>query len=192
MKSKLEAMFLELKDTSEMMVDLAYSSLLYDNVEIAEEALSLYDRMEELSERIQDEIVQVSRSMPDEVARAVVTTRLMDSILEIADAARSIADVVVRGLAEHPVLALSIRDSDTTMCLAKVGTESILAGKTLGEHSLATNTGMFVLAVRREDDYIFGPGWDTRLEAGDILIARGPEDAVSYFKDIVDGTRTEF
>ncbi|MBQ4369302.1 MAG: potassium channel protein, partial [Candidatus Methanomethylophilus sp.] len=102
------------------------------------------------------------------------------------------ADVVVRGLAEHPVLALSIRDSDTTMCLAKVGTESILAGKTLGEHSLATNTGMFVLAVRREDDYIFGPGWDTRLEAGDILIARGPEDAVSYFKDIVDGTRTEF
>ncbi|MBQ1462718.1 MAG: potassium channel protein, partial [Candidatus Methanomethylophilus sp.] len=98
MKSKLEAMFLELKDTSEMMVDLAYSSLLYDNVEIAEEVLSLYDRMEELSERIQDEIVQVSRSMPDEVARAVVTTRLMDSILEIADAARSIADVVVRGL----------------------------------------------------------------------------------------------
>ena len=192
MKSKLEAMFLELKDTSEMMVDLAYSSLLYDNVEIAEEVLSLYDRMEELSERIQDEIVQVSRSMPDEVARAVVTTRLMDSILEIADAARSIADVVVRGLAEHPVLALSIRDSDTTMCLAKVGTESILAGKTLGEHSLATNTGMFVLAVRREDDYIFGPGWDTRLEAGDILSARGPEDAVSYFKDIVDGTRTEF
>ena len=192
MKSKLEAMFLELKDTSEMMVDLAYSSLLYDNVEIAEEVLSLYDRMEELSERIQDEIVQVSRSMPDEVARAVVTTRLMDSILEIADAARSIADVVVRGLAEHPVLALSIRDSDTTMCLAKVGTESILAGKTLGEHSLATNTGMFVLAVRREDDYIFGHGWDTRLEAGDILIARGPEDAVSYFKDIVDGTRTEF
>ena len=192
MKSKLEAMFLELKDTSEMMVDLAYSSLLYDNVEIAEEVLSLYDRMEELSERIQDEIVQVSRSMPDEVARAVVTTRLMDSILEIADAARSIADVVVRGLAEHPVLALSIRDSDTTMCLAKVGTESILAGKTLGGHSLATNTGMFVLAVRREDDYIFGPGWDTRLEAGDILIARGPEDAVSYFKDIVDGTRTEF
>ena len=192
MKSKLEAMFLELKDTSEMMVDLAYSSLLYDNVEIAEEVLSLYDRMEELSERIQDEIVQVSRSMPDEVARAVVTTRLMDSILEIADAARSIADVVVRGLAEHPVLAMSIRDSDTTLCLAKVAPDSILAGKSLGEVSLATNSGMFVLAIRREDDYIFGPGWDTRLEAGDILIARGPEDAVSYFKDIVDGTRTEF
>ena len=51
---------------------------------------------------------------------------------------------------------------------------------------------MFVLAIRREDDYIFGPNCNSRLEAGDILIARGPEDAVSYFKDIVDGTRSEF
>ncbi|MCQ2079932.1 MAG: potassium channel protein [archaeon] len=192
MKSKLEAMFLELKDTSEMMVDLAYSSLLYDNVEIAEEVIALNDRMEELSEKIQDEIAQVSRAMPDEVARAVVTTRLMDSILEIAAAAKSIADVVFRGLAEHPVLAMSIRDSDTTICLAKVAPNSILAGKTLGEVSLATNSGMFVLAIRRDDDYIFGPGWNSSLEADDILIARGPEDAVAFFKDIVDGSRTEF
>ncbi|MCQ2085049.1 MAG: potassium channel protein [archaeon] len=192
MKSKLEHMFLELKDTSEMMVDLAYSSLLYDNVEIAEEVISLNDRMEELSEKIQDEIAQVSRAMPDEVARAVITTRLMDSILEIAAAAKSIADVVVRGLAEHPVLAMSIRDSDTTICLAKVATDSILAGKTLGEVSLATNSGMFVLAIKRGDDYIFGPDWNSRLESDDILIARGPEDAVAFFKDIADGTRNEF
>ena len=192
MKSKLESMFLELKDTSEIMVDLAYSSLLYDNVEIAEEVISLNDRMEEISEAIQDEIAQVGRAMPDEVARAVVTTRLMDSIMDIAEAAKSIADVVVRGLAEHPVLALSIRDSDTTLCLAKVAPDSILAGKTLGDVSLATNTGMFVIAIRREDDYIFGPGYDVRLEEGDILIARGPEDAVAFFKDIADGTRDEF
>ncbi|MCQ2084710.1 MAG: potassium channel protein, partial [archaeon] len=62
----------------------------------------------------------------------------------------------------------------------------------LGEVSLATNSGMFVLAIRRDDDYIFGPGWNSSLEAGDILIARGPEDAVAFFKDIADGTRTEF
>ncbi len=192
MKSKLESMFLELKDTSEMMVDLAYSSLLYDNVEIAEEVIALNDRMEELSERIQDEIAQVSRAMPDEVARAVITIRLMDSILEIAEAAKSVADVVVRGLAEHPVLAMSIRDSDTTICLAKVAPDSILADKTLGEMSLATNSGMFLLAIRRDDDYIFGPDLNSRLEEGDILIAKGPEDAVPYFKDLADGTRNEF
>ena len=36
MMSKIASMLMELKDTSEMMIDLAYSSLLYDNTEIAE------------------------------------------------------------------------------------------------------------------------------------------------------------
>ena len=131
--SKIASMLMELKDTSEMMIDLAYSSLLYDNTEIAEEVIALSDNLESLSERIQDEIAQAGKAMPDEVARAVVTIRIMDSIMGIAGAAESIADVVIRGLGEHPVLAMSIRDSDTTMCLAKIADDSVLAGKTFGE-----------------------------------------------------------
>ena len=188
MMSKIASMLMELKDTSEMMIDLAYSSLLYDNTEIAEEVIALSDNLESLSERIQDEIAQAGKAMPDEVARAVVTIRLMDSIMGIAGAAESIADVVIRGLGEHPVLAMSIRDSDTTMCLAKIADDSVLAGKTFGEVSLSTNSGMFVIAIRRGDDYIFGPGECTSMEAGDILIARGPDEGVAYFKDLADGT----
>ena len=186
MMSKIASMLMELKDTSEMMIDLAYSSLLYDNTEIAEEVIALSDNLESLSERIQDEIAQAGKAMPDEVARAVVTIRLMDSIMGIAGAAESIADVVIRGLGEHPVLAMSIRDSD--MCLAKIADDSVLAGKTFGEVSLSTNSGMFVIAIRRGDDYIFGPGEGTSMEAGDILIARGPDEGVAYFKDLADGT----
>ena len=81
MMSKIASMLMELKDTSEMMIDLAYSSLLYDNTEIAEEVIALSDNLESLSERIQDEIAQAGKAMPDEVARAVVTIRLMDSIM---------------------------------------------------------------------------------------------------------------
>lgn len=191
MKSKLVAMFLELKDTSETMLDLAYSSLLYDSAEIAEEVLALADKMRDLSDRIMDEIVQVGRASPDEVAKAVVTTRLMGNVLEISEAARSIADVVVRGLAEHPVLAMSIRDSDTTMCLAKIAGNSILADKSLGDLTLSTNTGMFVIAIKRDDDYIFGPGPEDVLKVDDILIARGPEESVSNFKDLADGSERE-
>ena len=47
---------------------------------------------------------------------------------------------------------------------------------------------MFVIAIRRGDDYIFGPGEGTSMEAGDILIARGPDEGVAYFKDLADGT----
>lgn len=192
MKTRLDDMLLDLKDTSEMMVDLAYSSLLYDNVEIAEEVVSLVDRMEELDRRIQDELVQMGQVDPEQLSKALVTTRLQSSIMDIAYAAESIADIVIRGLAEHPVLAMSIRDSDTTLCLAKVSDDSIIADRTFGDVRLAAESGMFVIALRRDSDYIFGPDKNTRVAPGDILIARGPEDAVSWFKDLADGTAREF
>ena len=55
MMNKIETMLLELKDTSEFMVDLAYSSLLYNNSEIAEEVIFLEGRMDELGAAIQEQ-----------------------------------------------------------------------------------------------------------------------------------------
>jgi uncharacterized protein with PhoU and TrkA domain len=188
MISRIDSMILDLKDTTDLMVDLAYSSLLYNNIEIAEEVVVLSEKMSDLVDSIQDELVEVGRVSPDEISRAIVTTRLMDSMLDIAAAAEAIADTVIRGLADHPVLAMSIRESDTTICLAKVTDDSVLAGKSFGELSLSTNSSMFVIAIRRESGYIFGPGRDVVIEVGDILIAKGPEDAVGYFKDLADGT----
>ena len=52
--NKVESMLLELKDTSEFMVDLAYSSLLYNNVEIAEEVIFLEGKMDDLQRRLDD------------------------------------------------------------------------------------------------------------------------------------------
>jgi len=186
--NKLEEMLLELKDTSEFMVDLAYSSLIYDNVEIAEEVIFLAEKMDDLSLRIQDLVVEIGMSKPEEVARTMVAVRLQASIMSIADAAKSIADVVLRGLGKHPVLAMSIKESETTISLAKVAEDSVLKGHTFAETRLSTNCGMFVIAIKRDREYIFGPGKCTKIEAGDILIAKGPEEGVAWFKDLADGT----
>jgi len=186
--NKLEEMLLELKDTSEFMVDLAYSSLIYDNAEIAEEVIFLAERMDDLSLRIQDLVVEIGMSKPEEVARTMVAVRLQASIMSIADAAKSIADVVLRGLGKHPVLAMSIKESETTISLAKVAEDSVLKGHTFAETRLSTNCGMFVIAIKRDREYIFGPGKSTKIEAGDILIAKGPEEGVAWFKDLADGT----
>ncbi len=189
--NRLEEMLLELKDTSEFMVDLAYSSLIYDNEEIAEEVMFLAERMEDLSSGIQDVVVEIGMNKPEEIARIVVVIRLQSSIMSIADAARSIADVVLRGLGKHPVIAMSIKESETTISVAKITEDSILNGKTFGETRLSTQCGMFVIAIKRDREYIFGPGKLTRMEAGDILIAKGPEEGVSCFKGLADGTDQE-
>ena len=52
---ELDLMLLELKDTSELMIDLAYSSLLYNNREIAEEVFQMEEALDEMATEIQKE-----------------------------------------------------------------------------------------------------------------------------------------
>ncbi|NLL94881.1 MAG: potassium channel protein [Thermoplasmatales archaeon] len=191
MMGKIETMLLELKDTSEFMVDLAYTSLLFNNVEIAEEVMFLENQMDELGEKITEEIVSLGMEKPQEIARFVVMVRLQIAIENIADAAASIADIVLRGLADNPVLHMSIKDSEWTIEMATVSEGSIMAGKTFGELRLNSHTGMFVIAIRRGNSFIFGPDRHTRIEAGDSLIARGPEAGVGFFKGLADGSERE-
>ena len=190
--NRLESMLLDLKDTSEFMIDLAYSSLLYNNSEIAEEVVFLEKRMDELSGQIQDMTVSLGKENPEEIARFLVILRLQMAIEDIADAAASIADVVLRGLGQHPVIQMSIQESEVTIEMAKVSDDSIMAEKSLGEMRLSTHCGMFVIAIKRNNMYIYGPGKDTVIKAGDTLIARGPEEGADFFLGLAEGSEKEF
>ena len=189
--NKVESMLLELKDTSEFMVDLAYSSLLYNNVEIAEEVIFLEGKMDELCIQIQQYIENVGREHPEEVAKFTFVLRLQMAIEDIANAAASIADVVLRGLGEHPVIQMSIQESEATIEMATVSEKSILVGKSLGELALGSHTGMYIIAIKRGSQYIYGPSKETVLQAGDSLIAKGPEESADFFLDLAEGTETE-
>ena len=189
--NKVESMLLELKDTSEFMVDLAYSSLLYNNVEIAEEVIFLEGKMDELCIQIQQYIENIGREHPEEVAKFTFVLRLQMAIEDIANAAASIADVVLRGLGEHPVIQMSIQESEATIEMATVSEKSILVGKALGQLALGSHTGMYIIAIKRGSQYIYGPSRDTVILAGDVLIAKGPEESADFFLDLAEGIETE-
>lgn len=192
MMNKIETMLLELKDTSEFMVDLAYSSLLYNNSEIAEEVIFLEGRMDELGAAIQEQLLNVAKDNPDVVAKFSVILRLQMAAEEIANAAASIADVVLRGLGEHPVIQMSIQESEVTNERATVSDDSILVGKKFGDIRLGSISGMYVIAIKRGNQFIYGPDKFTTINAGDVLIARGPEESADYFMDLATGEAREF
>ena len=192
MMNKIETMLLELKDTSEFMVDLAYSSLLYNNSEIAEEVIFLEGRMDELGAAIQEQLLNVAKDNPDVVAKFSVILRLQMAAEEIANAAASIAEVVLRGLGEHPVIQMSIQESEVTIERATVSDDSILVGKKFGDIRLGSISGMYVIAIKRGNQFIYGPDKFTTINAGDVLIARGPEESADYFMDLATGEAREF
>lgn len=182
---RVEETFLEMKDTSELMVDLAYSALLYDNKEIANEVEHLGEIVDEMSGELQRIAVgEVSQRSPDAAMMILKMARFVDSI---ADAAMSISEVVLREIEPHPILKQSIKEADIGIYKIEVKGRSILVGKKLGELRLATETGMWVFAIKRKVKWIYGPEKDQMLEKGDILFVRGPEDGMKKLSSVAKG-----
>ena len=69
--------------------------------------------------------------------------------------------------------------------------DSELANKTIGEMEVKARTGAMIIAVRKASDGEFNtnPNKDTRIDAGDLLIALGTEDDLSGLEKIC-GIRT--
>lgn len=169
----IEDRLLEMKDTSELMVDLAYSALLYQNEEIARQVVDLEDRVDAWEEEIKRKAI--ARAIEDgDVEKALVFVRLADSIENIADGALQIADVVLRDIELHPIVTEALRESDTTITALPVPPDSPASDRSLGDLRLASETGCWVIALRRDGEWVYGPDEHTVLQAEDFLIVRGP------------------
>jgi uncharacterized protein with PhoU and TrkA domain len=187
----VEEIVLEIKDKSELMIDLAYSSLIYDNTTIAKEVYDLEDMIDSLYKNLQVQTLELVENKKLSVNDAISVLRLAEAGEQIADAAQEIADVELRDVELHPILKLSIRESDVVFTKVEVSHESILSNKTLGELKLASETGMVVIAMRHGNRWLYGPNKKTRIDAGDVLFAKGPEDGEKHLMDLASGRTKE-
>lgn len=163
--------FVELKNTSELMIDLAYSSLLLNSRELAEEVHKLEEYVDKLHTDF--ELLVLTSNFKKEEARGFLGLIRLGVVTEkIADAAAEIAEVVLRGIKPHPVLKLTIEEAEETVTYARVDEHSPLANKTLKEAQIPEETGMWILAIRKGDKCI-RPKSNTKIEVGDVLIASG-------------------
>ena len=164
-------MLVELKDKSELMIDLAYSSILLNSKELAEEVMTLEEYMDNLHTKF--EFLVLTRCITPEESKDFLGLIRLGMVTEkIADAAAQIAEVVLRGLEPHPVLKLAIKEAEETVVYAQVSKKSSLVGKTLREAQVHEKTGMWVLAIKRGDKWLC-PKPETGIEANDMIIAAG-------------------
>jgi uncharacterized protein with PhoU and TrkA domain len=165
----------EMKNISEVAVGLAYSALLFYDQSLAAEVNHLEGRLDEMRERLE---VWVLRSAAEEIDPSPLRglLHLGSAAEEIGDAARQMVWLVEQGEEMHPVLGLALSDSDEVIYRVPVRAGSQLEGKTLREAKLELETGSYLLAIRRAGRYLYRPRGHVRLEAGDELIAIGPDE----------------
>ncbi len=179
-KKSAEELVLEIKDKSELMVDLAYSCLLYGNQRIAKEVYDLEDLIDDLYHLVQQKAVSSAAEGELSVEDTLALLRLAHAGEMISDAAQEIADVVLRDVELHPILKESLREADVVFTRVEVQKDSSLVGKTLGGLRLASETGMMVIAMRHKSRWLYGPNKNTMIDAEDILFAKGPEDGEKH------------
>lgn len=163
--------FVELKDIPELMIDLAYSALMLNSRELAEEVQNLEEYIDELHTKF--ELLVLSSGFVESEAKGILgLIRLGVAAERISDAAAEMAETILRGIEPHPVLRMAVESAEETVVYAKVSPSSALVGKTLREARIPEETGIWVLAIKRGDK-IIRPKPDTRIEANDIIIAAG-------------------
>lgn len=176
----------ELKDTSELMLDIAYSALLLNNRELAEEVRMLEESMDRLHTEFEFTVLSSHAESKD--AKGLLGLIRIGVVTErIADAAAEIAEVVLRGVEPHPVLRMVIEESDETVERVKVPEGSPLVGRTLKEARIPEETGMWVLVIRRGDHWM-RPRPGTLIQAGDVIIASGYADGEEDFRRLIVGS----
>jgi len=186
---KIIDMLVELKNTSELMIDLAYSSILFNSVELAEEVQRLEEYMDDLHTEFELEVL--ARCIPPEESKNFLGLIRLGVVTEkIADAAAQISEVVLRGLKPHPVLKSVIEDAEETVIHAEVSPKSVLIGKSLREVQVHEETGMWILAIKRGDKWL-RPKPETVIQAGDILIASGYAEGGEDLRKLVSPVQGE-
>lgn len=164
-------MIVQLKDLSEMMVDLAYSSLIYNNEEIADQVNDMEEIVDKLYTKLELTVLRSRETQPAEVLLSSI--RLAVAAEQIADAAYKLATIVKRGAKSHPILKLAMEKADETIVATTISANSILANKNLGELGLEDDIGMKIIAVKRHETWTYNPKDSFTLAPNDLIIARG-------------------
>jgi uncharacterized protein with PhoU and TrkA domain len=165
----------EMKNVSEVAVGLAYSALLFNDQSLAAEVTHLEDRLDEMRERLE---VWVLRSAADELDPSPLRglLHLGGAAEELGDAAQQMVWLVQEGEEMHPILRMALGDSDEVIAWVPVAPGSDLDGKRLAEARIEVETGFYLLAIRRAGRYVYRPRGHVQLQAGDELIASGPDE----------------
>lgn len=176
----------EIKDLSELMIDLAYSAVLFNDKDIAKEVLKLDDRMDDLRDQLTMTNMLAVRDAED-AERGVGIASVASAADKISDAAVNIVYIVLRDIGPHRAIKEALEEAAERVGRVKLSEGSILTQGTLGDLQLPAKIGVDVIAIRRGERWIVKPEDDVLLRVGDVLIVRGSDDGMVVLKGLAAG-----
>ena len=187
----VKAVLAEMKDTAELLIDLSYSAVLTGSDDIAREVLDLEDRVDLLQLQGRMSLLMAARS-PEDAEQLAPVLGVMGAAEKISDAAGDIAKIVLDDIGTPDALRAALPEAVEALVRARLASDATYVGQTLAEINMETESGVRVLAIRRESAtgkrrWLLNPGPETELQADDSLLLRGSHDGVRTVYETVTG-----
>ncbi|MCH3978258.1 MAG: potassium transporter TrkA [Candidatus Methanomethylophilus sp.] len=178
----------EMKDSSEVIVDLAYASLMYNSTSMAEKVREIEDEMDDLKFATRYKVLLSSRTRED--------ARQLSGLLEVASAADRISDAasdIVSLLRfppdKRPFITEMLSEADEKIRMIRIADGSSMAGNTIGKLAVEANTGCKIIAVKNRRGWTYDPEGSAKLRAGDTIIVRGTDDGADLLTEYASGKK---
>ena len=181
---------IEMKDTAELLIDLAYSAVLHRNEDLAKEVLRLESRMDLLEMRARMSLMMAARN-PDDAEQLAPVLGIVAAADQISDAAGDIAKIVLEDIGLPDAMRAALPEAVETLVRGVVTTDSPYAARTLKDINLESETGVRVIALRRGNEWLLNPGPETTIEAEDVAFMRGPDAGIEEVYETMTGTPHE-
>lgn len=186
--TNVKELLTEMKDVSELIADLAYSAVIFDSKEIAEEVKDLESRMDKLLYQIRLTAMLATRTVED--------AEQFSGLLQVASAAENISNaagdiikLLDTKIENRPFLSSLLQKADEKIRIIHVPEKSPMSDKTIHELNVEAETGVRVIAVRKGEKWIYDPSDSIILSGGDMLIVRGVNDGYIRLKEFAEGKR---
>ncbi len=166
----------EMKNLSEVAVGLAYSALVLQDRSLAAEVRHLEDRLDEMNNRLELWVLRAAADEAGDPGQLRGLLQLGRAAEDIGDQAQQMVWLVERSSELHPVLGMALGDADDVVFRVPIGAGSPMDGASLQTLNLPLEPGFVVLAIERDDRFQYRPRGTARLQAGDHILAKGPEE----------------
>ncbi len=179
-------LLVEIKEKSELIVDLAYSALIFDSEDMAREVLTLEKEMDDLVYDIRIKTM-LAATNPEEAEQLAGILQVADAAKNIANAAADIVYLLDMDISKRPFLPSLFIKADEKLHVVKIYPNSSIVNRTIGELNVEAESGVRIIAIKRGRTWIYDPEDSVRLKAGDVLIIRGTEDGYHFMDRVARG-----
>jgi uncharacterized protein with PhoU and TrkA domain len=184
--TELKKTYVQMTDISETMIELALAALFFNNYELAEDILEMEELMDGLNIAFEKDLLDFAHLIesPRDLTGIM---RIVFSCELIADAAANIAENIIKGFEPHNILQQAIKETEEIVVREKLSVDSFFKGKSyieLQDHRY--KRGFHIIALKREDKWIYSFKSDFVFEVGDLLIGLGPKETVKQWRRCVN------